>query len=436
MVRLLKNAPQWVLASIVLVSILTFYAIAAVRYPMLYIWATYEDLFGEWMQFWCLAVSFYLSFRMAMRRGPYRWFFSLLALSCFYAAMEEISWGQRIFGFSSPAYFKENNLQGEMNLHNFLTGPYATTLKATITYALASALLLYGFIYPLALKLRLRFVVWWEQHGLAAPPLYAGMFFVAGAILEVGPFGFNEGEVAEILVGVALVLTTAHYAFMQRHRLPASSWSADRLAGLSRRHAAVLTVVMVLAATTTLVVYRTPSGFARIDRRVHAGMKRFAGRYARYERWDVVLDLYERLRQRDPQSVTTLRHLAKACAKMGNETCFQRRIDEALAVDMGRYEKHPDGAGVNRSLARTYRLMGDRKRANNHLAKALRYSLRSVKKNPRNPEAVYSLGKTYAMLGRKGDAFETISKAYRLNPASKKLRKAYYRAKRKLNKMS
>ncbi|HYF23437.1 MAG TPA: hypothetical protein VD929_08580 [Caulobacteraceae bacterium] len=33
---------------------------------------------------------------------------------------EEISWGQWIFGWSSPEAFAEANLQGETNLHNFL----------------------------------------------------------------------------------------------------------------------------------------------------------------------------------------------------------------------------------------------------------------------------------------------------------------------------
>ncbi len=31
---------------------------------------------------------------------------------------EEISWGQRIFGIDSSEFFKDNNTQGEMNLHN------------------------------------------------------------------------------------------------------------------------------------------------------------------------------------------------------------------------------------------------------------------------------------------------------------------------------
>jgi len=56
-------------------------------------------------------------------RGPDR----LLRLGCgaialflFVAAMEEISWGQRLFGFETPRGFEAND-QDEFNLHNFNT---------------------------------------------------------------------------------------------------------------------------------------------------------------------------------------------------------------------------------------------------------------------------------------------------------------------------
>ncbi len=43
-----------------------------------------------------------------------------LALFCLFAAGEEISWGQRLLGFSSPTFFLEHNAQRETNLHNMV----------------------------------------------------------------------------------------------------------------------------------------------------------------------------------------------------------------------------------------------------------------------------------------------------------------------------
>jgi hypothetical protein len=46
-----------------------------------------------------------------------------LSLCCLTFGFEEISWGQRIFGFETPEAIKETNYQEEFNLHNFLN-PY------------------------------------------------------------------------------------------------------------------------------------------------------------------------------------------------------------------------------------------------------------------------------------------------------------------------
>lgn len=52
----------------------------------------------------------------------WRFGFVMFTLLFFFAAGEEISWGQRIFGIESSEYFIENNAQGETNLHNMVVG--------------------------------------------------------------------------------------------------------------------------------------------------------------------------------------------------------------------------------------------------------------------------------------------------------------------------
>jgi len=48
--------------------------------------------------------------------------YALFALVLFFAAGEEISWGQRIFGISPPRWFMPRNYQQELNLHNLRSG--------------------------------------------------------------------------------------------------------------------------------------------------------------------------------------------------------------------------------------------------------------------------------------------------------------------------
>jgi hypothetical protein len=44
--------------------------------------------------------------------------FASLAVGLFFVAMEEISWGQRIFNIPNPTYFSLNNTQNELSIHN------------------------------------------------------------------------------------------------------------------------------------------------------------------------------------------------------------------------------------------------------------------------------------------------------------------------------
>lgn len=72
----------------------------------------------------------------------------IYALLFFFAAGEEISWGQRIFDWETNEFFEENNAQGETNFHNFVVGgqPLTRTLFGSV---LTTALLLYLVVLPL-----------------------------------------------------------------------------------------------------------------------------------------------------------------------------------------------------------------------------------------------------------------------------------------------
>ena len=64
-----------------------------------------------------------LLFKYARKRNA--WFFFtylFIALGSFFILGEEISWGQRIFGFETSEYFREHNSQDEENIHNLIIG--------------------------------------------------------------------------------------------------------------------------------------------------------------------------------------------------------------------------------------------------------------------------------------------------------------------------
>ena len=69
--------------------------------------------------FFSSLVSFYRVFHYRKMKKPL-WIltWTVLAFLFFFAAGEEISWGQRIFGLQSSEFFQQFNKQGETNFHN------------------------------------------------------------------------------------------------------------------------------------------------------------------------------------------------------------------------------------------------------------------------------------------------------------------------------
>ncbi|WP_113913693.1 hypothetical protein [Roseovarius dicentrarchi] len=101
---------------------------------------------------------------------------ALYALMFFMAAGEEISWGQRIFGWESREFFKQNNKQYETNLHNINVGGVQLT-KTLFGPVLTICILLYlvglPLIYPrggriAALADRMAVPVPWLKHAVIA----------------------------------------------------------------------------------------------------------------------------------------------------------------------------------------------------------------------------------------------------------------------------
>jgi len=86
-----------------------------------------EDGIAEWLTVAGLFLGSVVCFKRFVKLfyKKSRWFLAVtlgLSLFLFFAAGEEISWGQRIFGLSTPEYFQQHNAQQETNLHNLVVG--------------------------------------------------------------------------------------------------------------------------------------------------------------------------------------------------------------------------------------------------------------------------------------------------------------------------
>lgn len=112
---------------VIFAFVITGVVISRTDLPMYEGWYVKEDGLIEWLTVLALfssaMASFYRITILKSFRSPL-FIASLvgMGLICLFGVGEEISWGQRIFGIESPAFFKSFNSQQETNIHNLIVG--------------------------------------------------------------------------------------------------------------------------------------------------------------------------------------------------------------------------------------------------------------------------------------------------------------------------
>ncbi len=199
-----------------------------------YYQAVQEDEFLEWATVWAFGVAAVVFAIAALRHrrssGGLPWFLAGVCLFCVFVAGEEISWGQRVFGYRPPAYFLEQNFQQELNIHNVVD----TSLRKL---GLKVIILGYGVALPLlALVPAIRKL--FGRLAVVAPPwTLAPAFLVTFLTYEDYPFEFT-GEVVELMLGLAFLFAA----------LFAAESYANRAEGRNRRLGRLALVVAIVAA--------------------------------------------------------------------------------------------------------------------------------------------------------------------------------------------
>lgn len=172
-----------------------------------------EDAWAEWATFLVFALAAAWGLRHA--RSPAlsaRERLAILGLSLFalFVAGEEISWGQRLFGYRPAQLFLVHNFQQEANLHNLLKGILDTR------FVVAAIAVSYGMLLPFLSFLSL-------LPRPLAPALALTPYFAAVAFLELSYPYELAGELAELCLGALFLVDIAQ-------RTHADALSAARIA--------------------------------------------------------------------------------------------------------------------------------------------------------------------------------------------------------------
>ena len=186
-----------------------------------------EDGIVEWMQFLCfsmLSILLGFAFFEKLKRSD-RGTLELLALGglsllCALAALEEISWFQRILNVQSSEYFLQNNRQGETNIHNLAVGN-GSLHKNVLLKLIAIVGLTHNLILPLVARFKPGVRSWVEKLGLYLPPLSASVIYLVLVALSHALIQHErKGELGEMFGAVHYLATVfaAYFAGVQYSR--------------------------------------------------------------------------------------------------------------------------------------------------------------------------------------------------------------------------
>ena len=173
-----------------------------------------EDGIVEWMQFLCFsAIAGLLAFAFSekLKRSD-RGVLELLALGglsllCALAALEEISWFQRILDVQSSEFFLQNNRQGETNIHNLAVGE-GSLHKNVLLKLIFIAGITHNLILPILARFRPGVQRWVESMGLYLPPLSASVPYLVLVALSHALFDHpRKGELGEMFGAVHYMAT-------------------------------------------------------------------------------------------------------------------------------------------------------------------------------------------------------------------------------------
>jgi hypothetical protein len=171
------------------------------------IWSR-EDGLGQQLTAFLFILAGILAF-VAVRQEGSKWhkfWLGLLSVGFLVCAGEEISWGQRIFDFSTPEQISTINVQNEVNIHNMF-GYAADHLFIALVFFYGAILPLVVSLFPFINKLCDRLGLPIASPGLACGFLIVSLMqhWVLQAFIDM-PSGFRVAEVRELLSSLGLAL--------------------------------------------------------------------------------------------------------------------------------------------------------------------------------------------------------------------------------------
>lgn len=168
---------------IIIFSIITFFTLWSAINEKMLVHYFCEDGPAEWLQAIFLLLSFIvfsINFIRSLRKGESPDLIALvISLVSLFAFLEEISYGQRLFGIKSPYYFERHNVHREINIHNLLPLDSATEIASFAIF------LVWGIILPFILLIKKDWRKFADKKIKYIPSTTIAIFCLAGLLIEI-----------------------------------------------------------------------------------------------------------------------------------------------------------------------------------------------------------------------------------------------------------
>jgi hypothetical protein len=160
-----------------------------------------EDGPVEWLTVIALLIGIIVSIyrsRILSRFRPWTFLFGLYCATVlfFFGLGEEISWGQRIFGYASPEFFLTYNSQGEFNFHNLRFGDFKVN-RYIFGTLLGIIIALYYLVLPFVYQRLAKVKKFADSWGVPVPRLHHIISYLVlfGLVLSIP--SAKKGEILE-----------------------------------------------------------------------------------------------------------------------------------------------------------------------------------------------------------------------------------------------
>ena len=364
-------------------------------FPVGYSYFIREDSWVEYSTFACyFTAGSLVLWTIARNSSARRPGYILLCLGLFLVAMEEISWGQRLFGIRTPYMLAQYNAQSELSLHNAFFIP--------AEHLFFYAILIWAVILPEISHRFKRLNVFFKIAGIPLVPREIYPYFISSVFLKNFNVAIEHDEIGEIISGLAFVLFSVE-AFC-------GIYKSTEEANLAKKRLIGWAVTIVLTVPTLLVLAR-PRDIPTLKRQLYEST---TTQYPRYGMNAQTKKIFEHLvRHEELRNDDTLFRYGLFLQKMNSREA-EIVLGEALQEAKERILENPDKPAPNILAGKILKELNQPELAQKEFAEALRKDqirLAGAKLDWQRMDALKSMGETYIEMGKHGLAREHLQKA-------------------------